>query len=88
MKRRTFNPNVNGLFVWPPTWATEAEAALEQLGRTLGVRYPEAQLIRGGSAVYALHDEVIVGVAWIEPELVEGRVVGVERFVGALAGRS
>lgn len=88
MRRRIFDPNRHGRFQWPATWAVEADTALEQLSRMLGVRYPEARLIRGGSAVYALHDEVIVGVAWIEPELVEGRIVGVERFVGTIAGRS
>lgn len=86
MRRAVFDPNVNGLFDWPETWAIEVETALFELTRTLGVNGPNARVVRGVSTVYALLDEVIVGVAWVEPEFAEGRVVGLQLFIGTCAG--
>lgn len=86
MKRAVFDPNVHGLFVWPETRAAEAMTALEALTIEMKVRYPDAQFIPGACAIYAMRDELIAGVAWIEPEMHEGRVVGIERFIGTIAG--
>lgn len=88
MKRATFDPNRHGLAVWPETWAAEVLTALEQLTVEMKVRYPDAVLAPGSSAVYALRDGSVVAAAWIEPETHEGRVVGVERLIGPVAGRS
>lgn len=86
MKRAIFDPNVHGLFVWPETWAAESLTALEQLSRELVIRYPGAIIVPAGSAAYAMRVDVVAGVAWIEPEFFEGRVIGVERYLGSAAG--
>lgn len=86
MIRRVFDPNVHGCFTWPRSWAGEVDAALDHMGRVLEARHPKAIAVVGVSAVYAIRDDLIVGVAWVEPEVCEGRVVGLERFIGMMAG--